>query len=134
MMMKSEIGDQVSYDVIGCAMRVHATLGPGFMEKIYQRSLAIEMNLKYLNYIQERNIEIFYGKTQIGMRRVDFFVEGRILVEIKSVSKLDDLHITQTMNYCEAAKLPIGLLINFGSKSLEYRRIYNINHPENRKS
>lgn len=75
---------------------------------------------------------IFYGGINIGTRRVDFFVEDIIMVEIKAVSHLEDVHLAQAMNYCQAYNLPIGLLINFGSKSLEFKRVYNVNHPENK--
>ena len=112
-------------------MKVHSTLGSGFQEVIYQRAMAIEMTKQNLAFERELEMEIFYEKHLIGNRRVDFFVEDKIMVELKAVSKLDDLHLAQAMNYCQAYNLPIGLLINFGSRSLEYKRVYNVNHPEN---
>jgi GxxExxY protein len=74
---------------------------------------------------------IFYEGIDIGTRRVDFFVEKNIMVELKAVSKLDDLHLAQALNYLEAYNLPVGLLINFGSKSMEFKRVYNTKHPDN---
>ena len=122
---------ELTHNIIGCSMKVHSTLGSGFQEVIYQRALAIEMKKQGLSYVREMEMEIFYDEIQIGTRRVDFFVEDRIMVELKAIAKLDDSHLAQAMNYCQAYGLPIGLLINFGSKSLEFKRVYNINHPDN---
>lgn len=123
---------ELTHKIIGCSMKVHSTLGSGFQEVIYQRALAIEMEKQGLSFAREMEMEIFYEEIQIGTRRVDFFVEDRIMVELKALSALDDSHLAQAMNYCQAYGLPIGLLINFGSKSLEFKRVYNINHPENK--
>jgi len=76
-------------------------------------------------------MKIFYRSIHIGTRRVDFFVENRIILELKAVIKLEDVHLAQAINYCEAYNLPYGLLINFGSRSMEYKRVYNLNHPDN---
>ena len=115
-------------------MKVHSTLGNGFQEVIYQRALAIEMGKQDLNFAREMEMSIFYDGIQIGKRRVDFFVENRIMLELKAVINLEDAHLSQAMNYCEAYNMPVGLLINFGSRSLQYKRVYNLNHPENKKS
>lgn len=113
-------------------MRVHSTLGNGFQEVIYQRALAIEMDKQGIGFQREMEMTIFYDGIDIGTRRVDFFVESIIMVELKAVIKLEDVHLAQAMNYCQAYNLPIGLLINFGAKSLEFKRVYNLNHPENK--
>ena len=113
-------------------MKVHSTLGNGFQEVIYQRALAIEMQKNKLEFQKEMEMKIFYDGIDIGTRRVDFFVAEFIMVELKAVIKLEDVHLAQAMNYCQAYNLPIGLLINFGSKSLEYKRVYNVNHTENK--
>lgn len=126
--MKNE---ELTHKIIGCAMKVHSTLGNGFQEVIYQRALAIEMGKQGLGYKREMEMSIFYDGINIGTRRVDFFVENFVMVELKALIKLEDVHLAQAMNYCQAYNLPIGLLINFGSKSLEFKRVYNINHPEN---
>ncbi|WP_316806449.1 GxxExxY protein [Pedobacter agri] len=118
--------------IIGCAMKVHGALGSGFQEVIYQRALAIEMQKQNLSFCREMEMTIFYDNIQIGIRRVDFFVEDIIMVELRAVSELSDLHLNQAINYLEAYKLPIGLLINFGSKSLTFKRVYNTSHPDNR--
>ncbi len=113
-------------------MKVHSTLGNGFQEVIYQRALAIEMGKQGLGFQREMEMVIYYEGFDIGTRRVDFFVEENIMVELKALIKLEDVHLAQTMNYCQAYNLPIGLLINFGAKSLEFKRVYNVNHPENK--
>jgi GxxExxY protein len=118
--------------IIGCAMKVHSTLGNGFQEVIYQRALAIEFDKQGLHFKREMEMTIIYDGIDIGTRRVDFFVEDIIMVELKAVIRLEDVHLAQAMNYCEVYKLPVGLLINFGSKSLTFKRVYNVNHPENR--
>ena len=113
-------------------MNVHRTLGNGFQEVIYQRALAIEMGKQKLDFAREMEMPIYYEGIDIGTRRVDFFVADKIMVELKAIIKLEDLHLAQAMNYCEAYKLPVGLLINFGAKSLEFKRVYNVNHPDNK--
>ncbi|HRQ29580.1 MAG TPA: GxxExxY protein [Saprospiraceae bacterium] len=129
--MKMKFED-LTHKIIGCAMRVHSVLGSGFQEVIYQRAMTIEMEKQGLSFAREMEMEIYYDNISIGTRRVDFFVENKIMVELKAISKLEDIHLAQAMNYCQAYKLPIGLLINFGSKSLEFKRVYNINHPDNK--
>ena len=124
--------EEITGKIIGCAMKVHSTLGNGFQEVIYQRALSIEMGNEGLSFQREMEMPIYYNGIDIGKRRVDFFVEEKIMVEIKALIKLEDVHLAQAMNYCEAYNLPIGLLINFGAKSLEFKRVYNLNHPENK--
>jgi GxxExxY protein len=109
--------------IIGCAMEVHRILGNGFQEVIYQRALAKEMNLKGLSFSREHEIPIFYKDDQIGTRRVDFFVEGKVMVELKAVIQLENVHLAQAINYLEAYGLDIGLLINFGNTSLQFKRV-----------
>jgi GxxExxY protein len=105
-------------------MRVHSILGNGFQEVIYQRALAIEMLSDNLIFEREKELPIFYKSEQIGMRRVDFFVEEIIMVELKAIVKLEDVHLAQAFNYLEAYKMEVGLLINFGGKSLEFKRVH----------
>jgi GxxExxY protein len=120
----------ITHAIIGCSMKVHSFLGNGFQEVIYQRALAIEMEKQGLGYAREMEMTVFYEGIDIGTRRVDFFVQNKIMVELKAVIKLDDNHLNQCRNYLEAYNLPIGLLINFGSNSLQYKRIYNTKHPD----
>lgn len=110
---------------IGCAMRVHSALGNGFQEVISQRALEIEMMDEGIAFSREHEMPIYYKKQQIGTRRVDFLVEGVVSVELKAITKLEDVHLAQAINYLEAYDLEIGLLINFGAKSLEHKRIIN---------
>lgn len=124
--------DEITRRIIGCAMKVHSTLGNGFQEVIYQRALAIEMERQGLGFEREIEMAIFYNEIEIGKRRVDFFVENKIMVELKAIIKLENVHLAQAMNYCQVYNLPLGLLINFGSSSLEYKRVYNVNHVENK--
>lgn len=125
------IHGELTHRIIGCAMEVHKILGAGFQEVIYQRALGIEMSKQGLEFQREMEMIIFYDEIEIGTRRVDFFVEDIIMVELKALSKLEDVHLNQAMNYCQAYSLPIGLLINFGTKSLEFKRVYNLSHPDN---
>ena len=106
-------------------MKVHSTLGNGFQEVIYQRALAIEMAEQGLTFQRELEMQITYRGQEIGTRRVDFLVEDKVMVELKAVTMLEDVHLAQAINYLEAYNLEIGLLINFGAKSLEYRRVIN---------
>ncbi|KAA9040840.1 GxxExxY protein [Ginsengibacter hankyongi] len=124
--------EELTHKIIGCAMKVHSTLGSGFQEVFYQRALDIEMRKQRLDFTREQEMIVFYDGIEIGTRRVDFFVEDKIMVELKAVSKLDDLHLAQAMNYLEAYNLPVGLLINFGSKSMEFKRVYNTKHELNK--
>jgi len=126
--------EELTHKIIGCAMKVHSTLGNGFQEVIYQRALAIEMQKQGLDFQREMEMTIFYDGIDIGTRRVDFFVEGIVMVELKSLLQLEDVHLAQAINYCEAYNLPIGLLINFGAKSLEFNRVYNVKHKDNQKN
>lgn len=119
------INDQLTYKVIGCAMKVHNIQGPGFQEVIYQRSLAMELERASISFMREQEQLVFYDGIEVGTRRVDFVIADQIIVELKALVKLEDVHIAQAKNYTVAYDFPIGLLINFGGKSLEYKRMYN---------
>lgn len=117
--------DKLTYGVIGCAMKVHNTMGPGFQEVIYQRCLAIELENAGLGYVREREQAVYYNDVQVGKRRADFIIEDKVVVEIKAVVELLDVHLAQAKNYTVAYDFPKGLLINFGSKSLQYKLLFN---------
>ena len=106
-------------------MAVHKVLGNGFQEVIYQRALELEMNLAGIKHSREFEMPIFYREVQIGTRRVDFLIEGAIAVELKALIKLEDVHLAQAINYLEAYNLEVGLLINFGETSLNFKRLNN---------
>ena len=116
---------ELTSKIIGCAMTVHRTLGNGFQEVIYQRALEIEMSLLGIHFYREYEIPIYYKEEKIGSRRVDFLVEEAISVELKAITKLEDVHFAQAINYLEAYNLEIGLLINFGETSLNFKRLTN---------
>ena len=111
--------------IIGCAMEVHKALGNGFQEVVYQRALEHEFILQGVSYYREFEMPVFYKEKKVGTRRVDFLVGDIVSVELKAVTVLEDVHLAQAINYLEAYNLVVGLLINFGTKSLELRRLQN---------
>jgi len=115
----------LTHKIIGAAIEVHKRLGNGFQEVIYQRVLSIEMNLQSIAHEREKEMPLMYKGYDVGTRRIDFFVEEQIMVEIKAVINLEDVHLAQAKNYLEAYKMETGLLINFGAKSLQFKRIFN---------
>lgn len=128
--MKEIINNSYKYSdltakIIGCAIKVHSTLGNGFQEIVYQRCMGLEMAKQGLNFARGLEMTIYYDGVDVGTRRVDFLDEEKIMVERKAVSALDVIHLAQCLNYLEAYKLETGVLLNFGSKSLEIRRISN---------
>jgi GxxExxY protein len=125
--------DEITFKIIGCAMKVHNTLGNGFQEVIYQRCLAIELKQAGLEFVREKEQTIFYHGEDVGTRRADFIVQGNIMVELKALINLEDVLLAQAKNYVVAYDLPTGLLINFGSTSLQYKKVFNpkYNNPVN---
>jgi len=117
--------------IIGCAIEVHNELGPGFQEKFYHRALEIEMSLQGISYVSEYENTVFYKGEYLGRRRSDFLVEDKISVEIKAVSEMDDGDLCQAINYLEAYRLEVGLLINFGGPRLVYKRLINSKFNKN---
>ena len=116
---------EITHKIIGCCMEVHKILGNGFQEVIYQRALGHEMKACGINFIREHDMPVYYKDKKIGTRRVDFLVENKISVELKALTELEDVHLAQAINYLEAYNLEIGLLVNFGATSLEYKRLIN---------
>ncbi len=106
-------------------MEVHNELGCGFMEVVYQRALAFEMELQKISFVREFEMPIFYKQKQVGSRRSDFLVEDKISVELKAQTKLEPAHLAQAINYLEAFNLEVGLLINFGNTKLDFHRLQN---------
>lgn len=124
MMTKGE-QDKITHTVIGSAMEVHSILGNGFQEVVYQRALSYELYLRDVEHQREFEMPLVYKGQDVGGRRVDFLVNGEISVEIKAVINLEDVHLAQAMNYLEAYNLQTGLLINFGARSLQFKRLFN---------
>jgi GxxExxY protein len=120
--------DPITYRINGCAIKVHNTLGNGFQEVIYQRCLAIELERSGLKFDREIDQSIFYRGVIVGTRRADFIVENQIVVELKAIINLEDVHLAQAKNYVVAYNFPIGLLINFGATSLQFKKLYNPVH------
>lgn len=117
--------DEITYKINGCAMKVHNTLGNGFQEVIYQRCLAIEMERAGLRFGKEVEQDIHYDGIKVGTRRADFVVENQVIVELKALINLEDVHLAQAKNYVVAYDFPIGLLINFGATSLQFKKVFN---------
>ncbi|MBE9248409.1 MAG: GxxExxY protein [Nostocales cyanobacterium LacPavin_0920_SED1_MAG_38_18] len=117
--------DEITYRVNGCAMKVHNTLGNGFQEVIYQRCLEIELKRAGLNFGREVEQVIYYDGIDVGTRRADFLVEDQVIVELKALINLEDVHLSQVKNYVVAYDFPVGLLINFGAVSLQFKKVFN---------
>ncbi len=127
--------DELTYKINGCAMKVHNTLGNGFQEVIYQRCLAIELKRAGINFGREIEQTIYYDGIEVGTRRADFVVDDQIIVELKALVSLEDVHLAQVKNYVVAYGFPIGLLINFGAISLQFKKVFNPKYnPANPKS
>lgn len=112
----------ITKKIIGCAMRVHSVLGSGFQEVIYQKALCVELDRAGLSFQREKEVPVYYDGIEIGTRRADFIVEGNVLVELKAITQLDPITYAQMINYLTAYGMEIGLLINFGEKSLKFKR------------
>ncbi len=117
--------NDITEKILKVAFEVHSTLQSGFAESVYHKAMIIESTKQGLNFISEFELGIFYKNEKVGARRVDMFYEKTIPVELKALSGLEDAHLAQAINYLEAFNLEIGMLLNFGAKSLEYRRLYN---------
>ena len=124
-MRKEHRYSELTGQIIGCAMTVHSALGNGFQEVIYQRALEIEMADQGMPFSREHVMPIYYKGQHIGTRRVDFLVGNVVSVELKAIIRLEDVHLAQAINYLEAYDLEVGLLINFGARSLEFKRVTN---------
>lgn len=119
------VKDKLTYAVIGCAMTVHNIMGPGFQEVIYQRCMAIEMHKVGIEFQREKEQVVHYDGLEVGTRRADFVIEDKLILELKALVELEDVHLAQAKNYTVAYDFPKGLLINFGSKSLQYKLMFN---------
>ena len=117
--------DDLTYKIIGCAMQVHKTMGVGFQELIYQRCLAIELDKAALDFERELECPVYYGDIHVGTRRADFVIEHQVVVELKALVALENVHLAQAKNYVVAFNFNKGLLINFGSQSLQYKLLFN---------
>lgn len=121
--------DELTYTVIGCAMKVHNQLGCGFQEVIYQRCLAIELRKTKFDFVREQDQTIYYEGEDVGTRRADFIIDNKLVVELKAILTLEDIHLVQTKNYTTAYQFERGLLLNFGAIKLQYKLIFKNNTP-----
>lgn len=124
-MISEEEINKLTHKIIGCAMEVHNQMGNGFQEVVYQRAFSIELTMNNITHQRELEMPLKYKGYHVGTRRVDFFVEEKVMVEIKALEKLEGVHKAQAINYCEAYKIADGLLINFGAERLQYHRVFN---------
>ena len=116
---------EITGPVIGAAMEVHKILGPGFLESVYEEAFAIELDLRNMSYKRQHSIDIFYKEKLAKHFVCDFVIEDLVVVELKALSQLGDIEKAQVLNYLKATKLPVGLLLNFGTRSLEFKRFAN---------
>ncbi|HCJ66991.1 MAG TPA: GxxExxY protein [Elusimicrobia bacterium] len=123
--MTNEQLDRLSNEIIGLAIKIHKQLGPGFVEKIYERAFAYELKKQGINFIQQKVIRVKYGELELGDQRVDFLTEDEIIVEMKSVSQIIELHSDQMISYLKTSGKRLGLILNFGRKKLEIKRLVN---------
>ena len=118
----------ISKKVIGCALTVHSSLGNGFYESVYQNALALELKISGLQFTCQTPINVIYKKQLVGQFFTDFIVEDCLILELKALSRFERLHEAQLINYLAASKLPVGLLFNFGNRSLQVKRlVYRLN-------
>ena len=115
--------EDLTFQIIGCAMAVHRQLGTGWPEKVYERSLSLELEQTKVGFEQQKTVDVFHHDTLVGYYVLDFLVEGKVVVELKALGFLDNSHLAQITTYLTATHLPVGLLIDFGGRSLRYRRI-----------
>ena len=127
MIKEQYIHSDITAEILSIAFEVHKTIGSGFVESIYQKAMIVECNLRGVETDSEIELPVYYKKVKIGSRRADLFIKKKVIVELKAVSDLNDTHLAQAINYLEAFNLEVGLLINFGSKSLQYKRVI---HPK----
>lgn len=123
--MKNELIDQLSNKIIGLAIKVHKALGPGFVEKVYERALEEELKKEKIEFKTQEEIKIKYGNIYIGGQRLDFLIEDEVILELKSVSEINEIHKAQMISYLKAANKRLGLILNFAKKRLEIKRIVN---------
>lgn len=114
---------EITDKILKSAINVHKSLGPGFVEKIYQRALAVEFRNNKLNFEKEKEIKVIYKNVGLGFEKVDFIVERNVLVELKAVSEILDLHVAQVISYLKAGELEVGLILNFAKRRLEIKRV-----------
>ena len=127
MIKEQYIHSEITAEILSVAFEVHKTIGPGFMESVYKKAMLVECSLRNIETDSEIDFPVFYKNIKVGSRRADIVIKKKVIVELKAVTELNDTHLAQAINYLEAFNLDVGLLLNFGSKSLQYKRII---HPK----
>lgn len=126
MSIKSEYQySDLTEKIIKIAIDIHKNLGPGFVEKIYQRALYLELKNSKLGFTREKKLSIYYKKVNLGYETVDFEIEGKVLIEVKAVSEINDIHRAQLLSYLKSSGCKVGLILNFARPTLEIKRIIN---------
>ena len=125
MIKEQYIHSDITSEILSIAFEVHKIIGPGFVESVYQKAMLVECNLRKIGADSEIQLPIFYKNILVGSRRADLLIKKKVIVELKAVTELNDIHLAQWINYLEAFNLDVGLLLNFGSKSLQYKRVIN---------
>jgi GxxExxY protein len=119
------VEEELSQRVIGCCIRVHRELGPGFLEKIYEESLAIEFLKAGIEFERQKQLLIFYDQKPVGEHRLDYLVESRVVVELKACKEIDDIHLATARSYLKATTCKLALVVNFAKPTVEIRRVVN---------
>ena len=125
MINEKYIHSDITSEILNIAFEVHKTIGTGFVESVYLRSMIVEFGLRKIEADSEIELPIYYKGIRVGSRRADLLIKKKVIVELKAITELNDIHLAQAINYLEAFNLEVGLLINFGSKSLQYKRVMN---------
>lgn len=114
---------ELSYKIIGLAMKVHTILGPGFLEKVYENALIVLFGKEGIKAVQQAPIKVKFENKIVGNYYADILIENKIILELKTVEKITDIHRAQALNYLKATGLKLAIILNFGAKSLEYERL-----------
>ena len=121
----SYVASGLTGEIIGVAMEVHSHLGPGFLESVYEEALAVEFELKGIKFQRQKELPVFYKGRNIKQFACDFIVEDKVIVELKAIKQIGEIEKLQVINYLKASGYEVGLLFNFGNKSLEWKRLIN---------
>jgi len=117
--------EKLTEKIISAAIEVHKSLGPGFLESIYENALCKELSQQGIKFIRQQEIEVRYKDEVVGVHRIDLIIEGKVIVELKAIKNFEDIHYAQLLSYLKATRLKVGLLLNFGKPILNIKRIVN---------
>ena len=117
--------EKLTEKIISSAIEVHKSLGPGFLESIYENALCRELSQRGIKFVRQQEIEVEYKDGAVGVHRIDLIIEGKVIVELKAVKGFEDIHYAQLLSYLRATRLKVGLLLNFGKPTLDIKRVVN---------